>query len=542
MHRTRPEPTWREFERVVAMIEEAAAPRGATVRSPDRIRDLTTGEMREVDASIRLPVGTVEILITIECRKRSRKADDTWIEQLAMKRHKIGASKTIAVSEKGFSRSAHLTARHHNIELRTLSEVAPEQIQDWFLTGPIVNCIPETSNLAIAVRLEGSSEYIELPDPWKPCLSHHYVRSPFPPVNLWAFHEMSNPHRFSKLPPDGSITRISFDVDATRPDLIPVPIPVTTDTPRLLMIDFEGSRKVVTDFKMSADVCIHTVPFDLAEGKHRSYKGEDGLVAQVSRFKGEVFGLPATFDLVSRGDGVTGVVEFPSGARLGPAWTKYIPAPHLRRDACAYCEKSRDLTPGPVLPDFLVPPGVKAWETFLCGPCARRFEAWDAYAAEVWRNLPHDLTGTLHGAFGVRNIDGAVIRLWLLSLLWRMGVSQALTSVELAEHSALIREVLGGTTPDASNRYPVYCVALSAEGRRLDFFFPPIWRESGKNRVLAVVLQGVLFNFLIGTATFDSTEAVSKDRWDFSILDWREVDFLVEAAIKARTESKTPGP
>lgn len=70
----------REFEKLVARIEAAAAPRGAVVKSPDRIRHLTTGRLREVDASIRYKVGTVDVLITVECRKRSRKADDTWIE------------------------------------------------------------------------------------------------------------------------------------------------------------------------------------------------------------------------------------------------------------------------------------------------------------------------------------------------------------------------------------------------------------------------------------------------------------------------------
>jgi hypothetical protein len=115
------------------MIEESAAPRGAVVTSPDRIRDLTTNEMREVDASIRFSAGSVDILITIECQKRSRKADDRWIEQLATKRQKLGAAKTIAVSAKGFTRAAHLTARQHGIELRTLSEIRPQDVADWFL-------------------------------------------------------------------------------------------------------------------------------------------------------------------------------------------------------------------------------------------------------------------------------------------------------------------------------------------------------------------------------------------------------------------------
>lgn len=98
-------PEWRLFEELVARLERAAAPRHATVKSPDRIRDQQTGKLREVDASIKFRTGFEDILITIECRKRKRKADDTWIEQLATKRQKLGAAKTIAVSSSGFSKS-----------------------------------------------------------------------------------------------------------------------------------------------------------------------------------------------------------------------------------------------------------------------------------------------------------------------------------------------------------------------------------------------------------------------------------------------------
>src|SRR5919198_4454749 len=132
-------PDWRQFEELVARIEVIASPRAASVRSPDRVRDIVTGQMREVDASIRYRVGTVDILITIECRKRGRRADDTWIEQLATKRAKIGAAKTIAVSAAGFSDSAHRTAAQHGIELRTLSEVTPGDLQSWFLPTGVVH-------------------------------------------------------------------------------------------------------------------------------------------------------------------------------------------------------------------------------------------------------------------------------------------------------------------------------------------------------------------------------------------------------------------
>src|SRR5215471_19742674 len=119
-HRT----DWREFERLVARIEEDAGPLGVKVTSPDRIRCKVTGRLREVDASIRSRVGTAEVLVTIECRRRSKKQDVTWIEQLAAKRLAIGADRTIAVSASGFSADAETVAHRHGISLRKLSEVS----------------------------------------------------------------------------------------------------------------------------------------------------------------------------------------------------------------------------------------------------------------------------------------------------------------------------------------------------------------------------------------------------------------------------------
>lgn len=99
-------PNWKQFEKLVARIETALSPIGAKISCPDRIPDLTTGELREVDASIRYMVGTIPILIIIECRDRKRHQGSEWIEQLAIKRDHLGAAKCIAVSSSGFTKPA----------------------------------------------------------------------------------------------------------------------------------------------------------------------------------------------------------------------------------------------------------------------------------------------------------------------------------------------------------------------------------------------------------------------------------------------------
>jgi hypothetical protein len=121
--RRRRDPEWREFERLIARIEADAGPKGLIVKSPDRIRCKLTRRLREVDASIRAKIGTTEMLVTIECRRRTKIQDVTWIEQLATKKTSIGADRTIAVSVSGFSADAQTTASHSGITLRKVSDL-----------------------------------------------------------------------------------------------------------------------------------------------------------------------------------------------------------------------------------------------------------------------------------------------------------------------------------------------------------------------------------------------------------------------------------
>jgi hypothetical protein len=88
--------------------------------------------MREVDASIRYADVGGEILVTVECRKRRNRQDDTWIEQLITKKQKLGAARTIAVSSTGFSAPAVQTAHVFGVELRRFEEITDEEIaREW---------------------------------------------------------------------------------------------------------------------------------------------------------------------------------------------------------------------------------------------------------------------------------------------------------------------------------------------------------------------------------------------------------------------------
>lgn len=124
------EPSWRDFEKRIAWIERTLSPQGVQVRTPDRIVD-SVGSAREVDASIRYNVGSVPILIVIECRERQGKEDQQWIEQIVTKKTNLGASEVIAVAAGGLTEPAKRLAAKHNIRVRELREINPAEVAKW---------------------------------------------------------------------------------------------------------------------------------------------------------------------------------------------------------------------------------------------------------------------------------------------------------------------------------------------------------------------------------------------------------------------------
>jgi hypothetical protein len=140
---------WRELEKLVRDLEQIFAGEQVQVKSPDRIPDKVTGRLREVDVSLRSRIGSVDVLVILECRKRSGKQDATWIEQLATKANDIGASRAVAVSSTPFTAGAIAKATAHNIDLRAFSEVTENVALHW-MGGIAYNY--EVASIEITVR------------------------------------------------------------------------------------------------------------------------------------------------------------------------------------------------------------------------------------------------------------------------------------------------------------------------------------------------------------------------------------------------------
>lgn len=134
----------RELEVLIRTLEALFVDSPAEVRSPDLLPGRLSGTAREVDVSLRGKVGSIEMLIIIECRDRSARQDVRWIEELSTKREDVGAHMAIAVSRSGFTPAAQSMAQAKGIELRTF-----EQFET---SSPLPFILETTSALG---RLEG---------------------------------------------------------------------------------------------------------------------------------------------------------------------------------------------------------------------------------------------------------------------------------------------------------------------------------------------------------------------------------------------------
>ena len=127
----------KEFEELVTRIEKALVGGLAIVKSPDYIPDKDTGQPREVDASVYATLGSAQLLMILECRKRKRESDVRWIEQLISKQESLNASKMIAVTSKPLTGPAIEKAARHGIDIRSVSETSAEALRGWFTVSDV---------------------------------------------------------------------------------------------------------------------------------------------------------------------------------------------------------------------------------------------------------------------------------------------------------------------------------------------------------------------------------------------------------------------
>ena len=162
-----PKREWQAFERLVARLETVLAPSGARIRCPDdSVWDYDTESHRNVDCTTRMGEGADQGLIAFECRRRGRRSDVRWIEELIGKKMAIRATRMVAVSTNGFGKNIVRKAAKRGIELRSVVAIEADSLASWIALPHIAlhsNVISRVDHLAISLEDEQPGDLINVP-------------------------------------------------------------------------------------------------------------------------------------------------------------------------------------------------------------------------------------------------------------------------------------------------------------------------------------------------------------------------------------------
>lgn len=113
--------SWKEFEEAVELIYRKFH-KNASVKRDDKIMGKVSGQMRQIDVSVKHRLGITDLLLIVECKRHGRKIDVKEMEAFAAKKDDVGANMGIMVAERGFTKGARHLAEAKGIKVYRLRD------------------------------------------------------------------------------------------------------------------------------------------------------------------------------------------------------------------------------------------------------------------------------------------------------------------------------------------------------------------------------------------------------------------------------------
>ncbi len=172
-------------------------------------------------------------------------------------------------------------------------------------------------------------------------------------------------------------------------------------------------------------------------------------------------------------------------------------------------------------------------ERLLCRDCESLISKWEQYV----RNILYGGTGFYgrdDGAYHyVSGLDYGRVRLYYLSILWRMSIStlDMYKEVSLGPHEETIREMLLASDPGKPDQYGVVCIAPVIDGQMFDdWILQPTYAIVQSHRVYRIVIGGLLYLFFVSSHSVprELKDAFVSETGDWVIVtrDVRKIPFI----------------
>ncbi len=157
------------------------------------------------------------------------------------------------------------------------------------------------------------------------------------------------------------------------------------------------------------------------------------------------------------------------------------------------------ITSNPDVPERHAQKGLR--ERLLCQQCEQLFGRWEHYAKEMLVDSKGITSAPVADGVILRGIDYTKFKLFLLSILWRMGAStlDEFKEVKLGDyHEEKLRQALLKCDPMEEDRYGCFLIALTLKGKiHTDWIVPPTLVRLSKQHCYRVLINGILYCFIV---------------------------------------------
>jgi hypothetical protein len=174
-------------------------------------------------------------------------------------------------------------------------------------------------------------------------------------------------------------------------------------------------------------------------------------------------------------------------------------------------------------------------EYLLCHECEQKIGIYENYFKEtVHFNRQHTSKAHDDQYLLIENINYQKIKLFFLSLLWRMSVSslEEFKNVKIGENEEILRKRIIDENPGISHEYPVVAVIPLINGRNQESWcstaFP---HRIGNIQIYGFLLGGIFYT--ISTTSYNPSSTLKftlneSGRWVMQIKDIGELPFLLD--------------
>ncbi len=135
-------------------------------------------------------------------------------------------------------------------------------------------------------------------------------------------------------------------------------------------------------------------------------------------------------------------------------------------------------------------------ERLLCDDCEQKFSKYEHYVSNIFKSP--NLKNLTNDIFEFDNISYKKLRLFQLSILWRIGVSQHKTfcNLSLGEHEKIIREMLIKENPGDYFEYGCFMVLLLINNRPFsEIIIQPELINLNEKKFIRIIFGGFIWMF-----------------------------------------------